>query len=329
MGIQQWRLRPDSSVSTSTEVDFGGSSELAALQSSVDTAKDGELESNNQNRQVVAVHEHQGREVDKASSFNDCDHGAGLAEKKEELETRESGSTAPLSPTSAMPRPMPAPVLPSNLAPKVERVEVQNSNITGSIIGVADRSSSSIVNGSIDQLDWQGLQAIINQGSHCQTCDSSKSILGGGDALADWMFISDAPSQADLHEHGVFSGRAGKLYEDMLLAVGLDRSLVYTTSVFKCVVPVDRSLSPNCDNLLQRQIALVQPKIIVVFGEFAAQSVLRSNESFETLRAQDNIFYQTQTPVVASYSPIQLLENVELKAGAWQDLKKCLAIVGK
>lgn len=178
----------------------------------------------------------------------------------------------------------------------------------------------------IAHLDWQGLQALIDQQNYCQTCGSTNSILGSGDANADWMFVTDAPSQSDLSLLQLFSGRAGQLYEAMLLAIGLDRATVYTTSVFKCTAPADQSLTPNCDKLLRRQIELVQPKVIICFGEFASQSVLRSNESLEVLRTQQSMCYQTQTPVVATYNPVQLLEQAELKAGAWHDLKKCLAL---
>lgn len=178
----------------------------------------------------------------------------------------------------------------------------------------------------VSHLDWQGLQALIDQQNYCQTCSSASSILGSGDANADWMFVTDAPSRDDLTQQQLFSGRAGQLYEAMLHAVGLDRTAVYTSSVFKCTAPADQSLSPNCDKLLRRQIELVQPKVIISFGEFASQSVLRSNESLEVLRTQQSMCYQTQTPVVATYSPAQLLEQSNLKAGAWQDLKKCLAI---
>lgn len=178
----------------------------------------------------------------------------------------------------------------------------------------------------MESLDWQGLQALIDGQDYCHTCGSANSNLGVGDPNADWLFVSDAPSRSDLAQHQMFSGRAGQLYEAMLLAVGLDRAVVYTTSVFKCVASDDLSVIPNCDKLLQRQIELLKPKVIVTFGEFAAQSVVKSNESLEKLRSQDLSCHISKVPIVASYSPIQLLDEPSLKAGAWQDLKKCLAI---
>ena len=178
----------------------------------------------------------------------------------------------------------------------------------------------------MESLDWQGLQALIDGQDYCHTCGAANSNLGVGDANADWLFVSDAPSRSDLAQHQMFSGRAGQLYEAMLLAVGLDRAVVYTTSVFKCAASDDLSVIPNCDKLLQRQIELLKPKVIVTFGEFAAQSVVKSNESLEKLRSQDLSCHISKVPIVASYSPIQLLDEPSLKAGAWQDLKKCLAI---
>ena len=79
----------------------------------------------------------------------------------------------------------------------------------------------------VAHLDWQGLQALIDQQSYCQTCSPKSSILGSGDANANWMFVSDAPSQDDLSLQQLFSGRAGHLYEAMLHAVGLDLSLIH------------------------------------------------------------------------------------------------------
>ena len=124
----------------------------------------------------------------------------------------------------------------------------------------------------------------------------------------------------------LFSGRAGQLYQAMLSAVGLTRESVYTTSVFKCATSDDISVIPSCEKLLHRQIELIQPKVVIAFGEFAAQSVAKSNEGLESLRLQDLRCYQTKVPIVASYSLLQLLDQPTLKAGAWQDLKKCLAI---
>jgi len=110
------------------------------------------------------------------------------------------------------------------------------------------------------------------------------------------------------------------------MAVGLNRALVYTSSIFKCVASDDLSIGPNCDKLLDRQIELLKPKVIVTFGEFAAQSVVKSNDSLEQLRNQDLKYHGTQIPIVVSYSPLQLLEEPLLKSGAWLDLKKCVAI---
>ena len=183
-----------------------------------------------------------------------------------------------------------------------------------------------LVASHIETLDWQGLQALVDGQTQCKTCGATNSILGAGSANADWLFVSDAPSLVDITHHQLFSGRAGQLYQAMLMAVGLDRDSVYTTSIFKCAASGDLSIGPNCDKLLYRQIELVKPKVIVALGEFAAQSIAKSNDDLERLRLQNLQYRPSQVPVIASYSPQHLLEEPLLKAGAWQDLKKCLAV---
>jgi len=178
-----------------------------------------------------------------------------------------------------------------------------------------------------ESLDWQGLQAIIDRQNQCQTCGPTSSILGAGDAAADWLFVSDAPSRLDLEHYQLFSGRAGQLYEAMLNAMGLDRDSVYTTSIFKCVTSDDLSIAASCDKLIYRQIELLKPKVIVTFGEFATQSIVKSNENLEQLRKQNLHCHHSKVPIVATYNPLLLLDEPRLKAGVWADLKKCMSIV--
>ncbi len=180
----------------------------------------------------------------------------------------------------------------------------------------------------IESLDWQGLQANIDRQNQCLSCGPSNSILGAGDTSADWLFVSDAPSRLDLEQYQLFSGRAGQLYEAMLNALGLDRDSVYTTSIFKCVASDDLSIAASCDKLIYRQIDLLKPKVIVTFGEFATQSVAKSNENLEQLRKQNLRCHHSKVPIVATYNPLLLLEEPLLKAGAWADLKRCASIVG-
>ena len=88
----------------------------------------------------------------------------------------------------------------------------------------------------------------------------------------------------------------------------------------------DLSQSPNCDKILHRQIELIQPDVVIAFGEFAAQSVIKANESLEILRTTEQTCFRTKVPIVPTYTPSQMLDEPSLKAAVWQDMKRCISI---
>ncbi len=173
----------------------------------------------------------------------------------------------------------------------------------------------------LSALDWRALQAMINDDQVCQSCGQRQSVLGYGDVLSDWMFIADAPTSVELQEQCLYVGRAGQLYEGILSACGLKREEVYSTTIFKCSPPEDLSLSPQCEKIIHRQIALVNPKVIITFGEFASQAILRANESFDILQKGRHNYSGTSIFVIPSHSPPHLLANPALKAELWDGLK--------
>lgn len=209
-----------------------------------------------------------------------------------------------------------------------ERVDVIRSepalDPTPVALAPAPSPISTPANDPLADLDWQSMQSMIETDQYCPSCRRGNSILGSGDTQADWMFVTDAPGSNDVQEDQLLTGRAGKLFEAMLQALGLERSVVYASSVFKCAPLDDLTLSPACNKLLHRQIELVQPKVVVTFGEFAAQAVIKANESLAVLRAKDQQCFSTKVAIVPTYSPAQMLDDNGLKAMVWSDLKKCL-----
>jgi DNA polymerase len=124
-------------------------------------------------------------------------------------------------------------------------------------------------------------------------------VVGAGDQNADWVFVGDAPADGD----------SGTLLDKMLIAIQLERSKnVYLTQLSE----------PDYFN---RQIALIQPKLIIAFGEKAAQTLLGSNEPLDALRGK--VQQYQGVALVASYAPSHLLQHTQDKAKAWADL--CLA----
>ncbi|MFT5138100.1 MAG: uracil-DNA glycosylase family 4 [Arenicella sp.] len=179
--------------------------------------------------------------------------------------------------------------------------------------------------GSLANAGWQELADILLSGSSCQSCERSNPVLGDGDLEANWVFVFDAPSAKDVSHQQLLSGRTGQLFDAILDAIGLNRELIYLTSVFKCPPSQDLSLAAQCGSIVHRQLQLIKPKVVVTLGEFASQTVLRANENLIHLRSEGLGNLNDGTLVAATYSLSEMLENPELKASVWQDLKKCLS----
>jgi DNA polymerase len=148
-------------------------------------------------------------------------------------------------------------------------------------------------------------------------------VFGVGHLSAPWMFIGEGPG-ADEDELGdPFVGRAGKLLDNMLGAIGIARGReVYIANVVKCRPPGNREPTPEeaaaCAPFLDRQIALVRPKLIVALGKSAAKRLLRIEASVASLRGK--VHRYQDTPVVVTYHPAYLLRTPAEKAKAWEDL---------
>jgi DNA polymerase len=178
----------------------------------------------------------------------------------------------------------------------------------------------------IANMDWSQLQTAVVACTGCGLCQSrQQAIVGEGLASADWMIVGDAPGEDEDKEARSFAGPAGQLLDNMLKALGLSRQQVYVTHALKCRTPSGRNASQvevsHCANYLARQVALVQPKVILAMGRTAALALLQSSEPLGKLRSQVQSF--RGVPVVVTYPPAYLLRNQSDKAKAWADL--CLA----
>lgn len=178
----------------------------------------------------------------------------------------------------------------------------------------------------IAQMDWPLLQATVSACKGCGLCQGrQQAILGEGFQTADWLVVGDAPGEDEDKEGASFAGPAGQLLDNMLKALGLTRQQVYLTHALKCRTPSGRNASPvevsHCATYLSRQVALVQPKVILAMGRTAAMALLQSAEPLGKLRSEVQSF--NGLPVVVTYPPAYLLRNQADKAKAWADL--CLA----
>ena len=161
----------------------------------------------------------------------------------------------------------------------------------------------------------------------CTACALHKSraqtVFGVGDENADWLLIGEAPGAEEDRLGEPFVGQAGKLLDNMLAAIDLKRGEnVYIANVLKCRPPGNRNPEPDevakCTPFLKRQIALIQPKLIIAMGRFAAQTLLATDASIASLRGK--VHRYEGVPLVVTYHPAYLLRNLADKSKSWQDL---------
>lgn len=179
----------------------------------------------------------------------------------------------------------------------------------------------------IAALDWTQLQAEVAACRACDLCKTrSNTVFGVGDVQADWLIVGEAPGADEDQQGEPFVGQAGKLLDNMLKALDLQRGQgVFIANVLKCRPPQNRDPNPletaQCEPYLLRQIELIKPKIIVAVGRIAAQSLLKSDAKIGSLRGKVHSYHGV--PLIITYHPAYLLRNQPDKAKAWQDL--CLA----
>ncbi|MBI2769342.1 MAG: uracil-DNA glycosylase [Burkholderiales bacterium] len=180
----------------------------------------------------------------------------------------------------------------------------------------------------IDTMEWDVLEQTVSQCRACKLCNGRRNtVFGVGDRHADWLVVGEAPGENEDLQGEPFVGQAGLLLDNMLKALALDRhSNVYIANVLKCRPPGNRNPEPEevtqCEPFLRRQVALLQPKIILAMGRFAVQSLLQTTEPIGKLRGRVHAY--SGVPVVVTYHPAYLLRNLPDKAKAWADL--CLAM---
>ena len=260
------------------------------------------------------------------------------AEARSDAESAQSASA--VAPATRAPAAPSAPRVRPAAPPQSAAPEPQSATALGPRPeGVAD-------------MDWPQLEAAVAACRACGLCAGrTQTVFGVGARSADWMVIGEAPGENEDRQGQPFVGQAGKLLDAMLAAIGLSRQAedapesvaasahpagaegqkglkrgVYIANVLKCRPPGNRNPQPDeiaqCEPYLRRQVALVQPKIILAMGRFAVQSLLQTTEPIGRLRGR--VHQYQGVPVIVTYHPAYLLRALPEKAKAWQDL--CLAM---
>jgi len=168
----------------------------------------------------------------------------------------------------------------------------------------------------------------------CVKCKLAKSrtqvVYGVGNPNADLMFIGEAPGRDEDLKGEPFVGRAGQLLTDIIKAMKLTRDDVYIANVIKCRPPENRNPEPDeleaCHPYIQRQVEIIQPKVIVTLGRFALQSL--TGKAYGISSARGNWLDYNGVKVMPTYHPAYLLRTPSAKKEVWADMKKVMAELG-
>jgi uracil-DNA glycosylase len=176
------------------------------------------------------------------------------------------------------------------------------------------------------------LEAAAKRCVRCRLWETrTQVVFGSGDPSADLMFVGEAPGRDEDLEGYPFVGRAGKLLTDIIVAMKLSREQVYIANVLKSRPPGNRNPEPDemeaCRPWLDRQIDLVNPKVIVTLGRFAAQGLLDRAVAISSIRGEWQSF-RNGIRVMPTYHPAYLLRNPAAKKDVWLDMKKVMSELG-
>lgn len=186
----------------------------------------------------------------------------------------------------------------------------------------------------IAAMDWGQLKTAVAGCTRCGLCTTrTRTVFGTGDQKAKWLFVGEGPGRNEDLQGEPFVGPAGKLLDNMLLATGIKRDEnAYIANIVKCR-PTDangRDRAPTaeeaatCLPYLERQIALIQPAIIVALGKTAALSLLKLPPATPVSKLRGVVHRFAELPLVVTYHPAYLLRSLTEKRKSWEDL--CLAM---
>jgi DNA polymerase len=244
-------------------------------------------------------------------------------------------ATADLAP-AAVSSPSPAVAIATPPRPAVAappRAEVAQPVKVLAPVARAPQAEDPARSAAIELMQWDALAQAVASCEACGLCAGRRNtVFGVGDTQADWLIVGEAPGENEDLQGEPFVGQAGKLLDNMLKSLGLDRKRkVYIANVLKCRPPGNRNPEPSevaqCEPFLRRQVQLLQPKIILAMGRFAVHSLLGTDEPIGKLRGRRHEYMGV--PLIVTYHPAYVLRNLPDKAKAWADLCLALEVMGE
>lgn len=178
---------------------------------------------------------------------------------------------------------------------------------------------------SINDLE-QPILSVREEMGDCRRCrlhvDRTRIVFGEGSPHASLVFVGEGPGYDEDQQGRPFVGKAGRILDKMISALGFRREEVYICNVVKCRPPNNRT--PNndeieiCSRFLFQQLDALKPTLICALGSCAAQTLLATTSSISRLRGKPH--YWRGIPVLCTFHPAYLLRNPSQKAATWQDL---------
>ncbi len=168
--------------------------------------------------------------------------------------------------------------------------------------------------------------------SACEACKlhetRTRTVFGVGNPDAEVVFVGEAPGRHEDEQGEPFVGRAGKLLNDILKAIGFAREDIYICNILKCRPPQNRDPERDevdaCEPYLKKQLEILEPKVICCLGRHAAMTLLDTRASLRSLR--EAVHFYEGVPVMATYHPAALLRNPHWKRDTWDDVRKLRAL---
>ena len=187
-----------------------------------------------------------------------------------------------------------------------------------------DNKSSRVTSSNVDNI------AILRKKvKHCKICNLSltrkNSVFGEGNIGTEIMIIGEAPGREEDESGTPFVGRAGKLLDEILFYLGLDRNKIFITNTVKCRPPENRNPANEeisaCKRYLKDQITHIKPKLLILLGKVAANSILQKDMSMSDMRRKIFDKNEYNLPVFVLYHPAFILRSPLQKKNLWEDIK--------
>jgi DNA polymerase len=179
-------------------------------------------------------------------------------------------------------------------------------------------------------MDWTSLKEACLNCRKCTLCETRTNVVfGGGNEQAEVMFVGEGPGEQEDLTGQPFVGRAGKLLDDMLSIIDLDRTNIYIANMVKCRPPQNRDPlgveKDACMDWLREQTRLISPKIIICLGRIAAMSLIR--EDFKISIEHGQWTEKNGVRMMALYHPAALLRDPRRRPETFEDLKEIQRVI--